>query len=495
MNSFKLIILIGLTFCSISSCKKIEDLQKDPAAVYDPAPKLIFTGLLMRSYDAPWSQDQRHNQYMTQNEAYYAGQPYGWTTGSFDDPYGALRDVYRMEIEAQKAGDLGTIYLTMAKFFKAYFFVRATAMFGDIPMTDAIKGGAEGNFQPRYNTQREVYEQVLNWLDEANAELGSHMENKQVLEGDFLYNGAIDKWRKLVNAYKLRILISLSKRADDTPDLRIKERFAELLTNGPQFPMILSNEDNFQVKYSTINIYPLWPSDGIVIKRDVRNTLGATYVDILKATRDPRLMIHALPADGITPDPANPFSAYKGGKTGDLQSTLLRQATDGQLSMINFDYWVTSPSGIPAIQLGASEVHFALAEGINRGWASGDAAEHYALGVEESMKFYGVSSDKINAFLLANTYIGNNEEGLKQILIQKYVAFFENSGREAFYEQRRTGVPTFSVGPANANNNQIPKRWAYPTTEYTTNEVNLKEALQRQFNESDTQNDVMWLIK
>ena len=121
MNSYKLIILIGLTFCSISSCKKIEDLQKDPAAVYDPAPKLIFTGLLMRIYDAPWSQDQRHNQYMTQNEAYYAGQPYGWTTGSFDDPYGALRDVYRMEIEAQKAGDLGAIYLTMAKFFKAYF--------------------------------------------------------------------------------------------------------------------------------------------------------------------------------------------------------------------------------------------------------------------------------------------------------------------------------------------------------------------------------------
>ncbi|MGE8291961.1 MAG: SusD/RagB family nutrient-binding outer membrane lipoprotein, partial [Sphingobacterium sp.] len=83
----------------------------------------------------------------------------------------------------------------------------------------------------------------------------------------------------------------------------------------------------------------------------------------------------------------------------------------------------------------------------------------------------------------------------KQILTQKYVAFFENSGKQAFFEQRRTGIPEFNVGPANANNNQIPKRWAYPKNEYSTNESNLKEALQHQFNGSDTQNDMIWSIK
>jgi hypothetical protein len=495
MKTFQSITLILLLACMVSACKKIEDLQKDPAAVYDPAPKLIFTGLLMRASDAPWSQDQRHNQYMTQNEAYYAGQPYNWTTGSYEDAYGALRDVNRMEVEAQKAGELGAVYLSMAKFFKAYFFCRATAMFGDIPMSEAIKGEADNNFQPKYDTQQAVYAQVLNWLEEANTELEAHAAQGASLEGDFFYDGQIDKWRKLVNSFKLRVLMDLSKRADDTPDLRVKERFAELLANPSQFPLILSNQDNFQLLYNTINMYPLWPSDGIVIKRDARNTLGATYVDILKESRDPRLLIQALPAEGLRADPDNPFTAFQGGKTGDLQSTLLKQATEGQLSMINFDYWIASPSGIPAIQLGASEVQFALAEGVNRGWAAGNAAEHFELGIEESMKFYGVPADQISTFLAGNPYKGNNEDGLRQILTQKYVAFFENSGKQAFFEQRRTGVPTFSVGPANANNNEIPKRWAYPTAEYSTNEANLKEALQRQFKGSDTQNDIMWLIK
>lgn len=206
-------------------------------------------------------------------------------------------------------------------------------------------------------------------------------------------------------------------------------------------------------------------------------------------------MIQALPASGITADPANPFSVYQGGSTGDLQSTLLRQAGDGKLSMINFDYWLSSPSGIPSVQLGAAEVHFALAEGINRGWATGDAAAHFQSGIRTSMSFYGVNSDKTEAFLKANPYVGNTAAGLDQILTQKYVAFFENSGKQAYFEQRRTGIPVFSVGPANANNNEIPKRWAYPTTEYSTNEVNLKESLQRQFKGSDTQNDIMWIIK
>lgn len=495
MKYFKSVLLLLLFGSALSSCKKIEDLQKDPAAVYDPAPKLLFTGILMRSHDAPWSEDHRYNQYMTQNEAYYTGQPYSWTTGSFETPYGVLRDVYRMEIEAAKTPELGAVYLTLAKFFKAYFFVRTTEMFGDIPMADALKGEANNNFAPRYNTQLEVYQQVLSWLEEANTELAGFKEKGTILDGDFFYNGKTEQWQKLVNSLKLRVLLSLSKRADDSPALRIKERFAELLTNPSKFPLILDNRDNFQLQYNSINTYPLWPTDGVIIKKDVRNTLGATYLDILKTTRDPRLLIQALPASALPFDLAKPFEAYQGGKTGDLQSTLLKQATEGQLSMINFDYWLASPSGLPSIQLGASEVQFALAEGINRGWSNADAKSRFEAGISLSMQFYGISSDKIDTFLKGYAYKGNNPEGLKQILTQKYVAFFENSGKQAFFEQRRTGIPDFNVGPANANNNQIPKRWAYPKNEYSTNESNLKEALQRQFNGSDTQNDLIWSIK
>ena len=146
----------------------------------------------------------------------------------------------------------------------------------------------------------------------------------------------------------------------------------------------------------------------------------------------------------------------------------------------------------------AAETAFTIAEAINRNWITGDAGAYYKSGVTLSMKTYGISDNDIAQYFLANAaneYAGNNATGLEQILTQKYVAFLQNSGREAYYNYRRTKVPAFDIGLANENNNQIPVRWAYPNSEYTTNEVNLKNSLKSQFSGGDTRNDVMWLIK
>lgn len=495
-------ILVLCLILAFSACKKTEDLQKDPAAILNAAPKLIFTGLLLNSSHAPWSVDQRHNQFMVLNEAYSGNQAYGWTTSSFDD-YTQLNNVLRMEIESQKIGDPAASYLALAKFFRAYFFISATETFGDVPMSEALQGASEGNFTPKYDAQKDVYAQSLQLLEDANTDLTPLVAAQVRVEGDFFYNGDLAKWQKLVNSFRLRVLISLSKRADDSPDLKIKEQFAAIVSNPTKYPLILTNADNFQLVYNTSNVsnnYPLWPSDGVVLKNDLRNNLGATYVNILTRTQDPRLFVVALPTDSARlsgdADYATKFTSFKGGQTGELQTTLKDQAIAGTLSMINFDYWLSSPSGIPAVQLGAAETNFNIAEGINRGWASLNAASYYEQGIAESIQFYGISNaSTVSAFLTRNAYAGNNNAGLNQILEQRYVSFFQNSGRQAYYNYRRTGVPKFHIGPSNANNNLIPIRWAYPTGEYTVNSANLKEALQRQFDGADTQNGVMWVIK
>jgi hypothetical protein len=492
MKNLKYIIL-SLTIC-LASCEDIPELQKDPGAITNPSADLILTGILLSAYDSPWSTDQRHNQYMTQNEAYYDGQPYGWTSGSYDGFYTALRNVNQMEIQAEKMGELGAQYKTLGKFFKAYFYSRATEMFGDVPMSEAIQGVSDQNFKPKYDSQKDIYIQVLKWLDEANAELPPLIEKRVALPSDFIYNGDLSKWQKLVNSFRLRTLISLSKRADDTAELNVKQQFATILADPAKYPLILTNADNFQIVYNTFNTYPLWPSNGVVIKNDKRNTLGSTFVNIAKTTKDPRLMVVALPAEAFTHE-TDVFARYAGGKTGDLQSSLLDQSSKGLLSMINFDYWETSAAGVPAIQLGAPEVNFTIAEAINRGWVSGNAADYYQKGIEESMKFYNIAAVSISSFVAQNPYPGAGSQGLTKILEQKYMAFFENSGRQAYYDYRRTGVPTFDIGLSNANNNQIPVRWAYPTSEYTTNEANVKASIQSQYGGADTQNGVMWLIK
>lgn len=502
MKSIRYICALCLAASLVAGgCRKIEDLQQDPAAIYDPNAQLIFTGLLLNINESPWGGDQRNNQFMVINESYYGNQSYAWGAGS-TAKYDQLRNVQQLEQQAVKMGDNGKPYLALAKFFKAYCFVEMTGMLGEIPMKDALKGSTEGIFQPAYDTQQDIYQQCLQWLEEANADISAVLALE--VAGDFYYKGDLAKWQKLINSYRLRVLISLSKREADAPALRVREQFGEIVNNPGKYPLILDNADNLQLVYNsstTSNFYPLWPSNGVVVKQDLRNNPGHTYISILTATSDPRVFVVANPTDSAKNSGdagyATRFTSFRGGRSGELQTTLKTEAVEGKLSTINFDYWMASPAGIPNVLLGACEVEFSIAEAINRGWISGDAAAHYKNGIRWSMKFYGISDAAIDGYfsIPGNNYAGNNAQGLEQILKQKYVAFFENSGREAYYNFRRTGIPAFDIGPGNGNNNQIPVRWAYPTTEYTTNESNLKTSLQRQFSGADTRNDVMWLIK
>ncbi|MFB6454655.1 SusD/RagB family nutrient-binding outer membrane lipoprotein [Chitinophaga sp. Hz27] len=498
-------ILGAALLANLCACEKTSLLQKDPAAVYDASPKLLLTGLLLNVGDKPWTSVQRHNQYATQNNSYYYGQPYDWSTADEGfSAYDRLRDINQLNMEVAKSPDNYKGYPELGKFLAAYFMVRNTEMYGDVPMTDAIKGRSEGNFTPKYDDQKEVYRTVLQMLEDVNTALTPLVTANVKVDGDFYYKGDLAKWQKLVNSFRLRVLVSLSKRADDNADLKIKEQFATIVGNPAKYPLILSNADNFQLLFNANardNNYPLWPADGVVIKNDLNNNLAATIVDILKRTEDPRLFVMALPTDSAKKSGdagyATKFTSFRGGDVGMIMADLKSMASAGKFSQLNYDFWEATPSGGPCIQLGAAEVNFSIAEAINLGWISGDAGAYYVAGIKANMAFYNVAGAAQDAFLAnpGNVYAGNTAAGLTQILEQKYVAFFQNSGRQAFYNNRRTGIPKFSIGPANKNAQKIPVRWKYPTVEYTVNETNIRAAIQKQYNGSDSQNDVMWLIK
>ena len=93
-------------------------------------------------------------------------------------------------------------------------------------------------------------------------------------------------------------------------------------------------------------------------------------------------------------------------------------------------------------------------------------------------------------------YKGNNEEGERQILIQKYLAYARNSGLQAYYQWRRTGVPAFNTGAGTGNGGKIPRRFQYPTNESSVNATNLNAAIQSQFGGAgDALDQDLWLVK
>jgi len=95
----------------------------------------------------------------------------------------------------------------------------------------------------------------------------------------------------------------------------------------------------------------------------------------------------------------------------------------------------------------------------------------------------------------AVSYAGNNATGLNQILIQRYLSLARNSGMEAYYQWRRTGVPVFATGSGVGNGGVIPIRYQYPASELSTNKDNYTAAVQSQYNGNDNINAAMWLIK
>tara|TARA_R110002051_G_scaffold251104_1_gene310465 strand:- start:3035 stop:4540 length:1506 start_codon:yes stop_codon:yes gene_type:complete len=483
----------------VFSCTKFEDLTDDPNKATSVPPSMLLSEVLSVlnnvSNDGAWEEPQRDNQFWVISFDYYGDQDYNW--GATDFRYNTLSNVLAMEKEAQGL-DNQDKYEALAKFFKAYFYDYMSKRVGDIPLSEALQASSETAITtPKYDDQKSVYIAILDLLDAANDQITTakaQVGTSDIL-GDFFFNGDLDKWQKTINAFHLRVLMSLSKK---NAEMDIASKINTIVANPSKYPLFTGVEESMMRTFSDEqgNRYELNPSN-YGFNRN-RNIIGATYLDLLKANNDPRIYVVADPAPFYydTNDPLN-LNAYIGANTGDDQGQMQVDSDAGKYSYPNESRYYSNFEGEPYIQIGYSEQEFIIAEAINRGWIAGDAEAHYINGIQGSMEFYGVAQADIDTYLATTnvTYKGDEANGLVQILTQKYIAFFNNSGFEAYFNYRRTGVPTFDIGPANKNGGKIPLRWKYPVSEFENNTTNVNAALSSQYSGSDDINETMWIIK
>jgi hypothetical protein len=521
MTLNKLILPFFALLLTLSACEKpFEDLEKDPNRATTAPASLVFQGVLNDMYGVTggaWAGEQRWNQFYCSNYNYYSTNEYSWTTTGLN--FTTLKNVVKMEEEAKRAGAADVnAYSALGKFFRAFYFENMTKRVGDVPMTDALKGLE--NITPKYNTQKEVYVQVLKWLDEANADLASLIaKNDRSLAGDIYLGNDLSKWQRVVNTFKVRVLVSLSAKDADA-DLNVKARFAAVLNNPTQFPVMTSTADDLEYTHNTINKYARNPSN--FGQNATRENMAKTYVDLLVARKDPRIFIVAEPAEALLKAGKKPteVEAFAGASSGEDLGDMSTNVLKGLYSFQNRKRYYTTDVAETVDLIGYTELQFNLAEGINRGWAAGNAETFYNRGIATSMGFYGIKDgDNTVTFSrdggIANfdsytvkvsiadylaqplvKYSATAATGLNQIVTQKYLAFFQNSGMEAWYNQRRTGIPTFLTGVGTGNQGRIPKRWQYPANERNFNPDNYKAAVTSQYGESaDNVNALIWLLK
>ncbi len=544
MKQIKYIFLLVAAGFLMTSCnKQIQQKQTDPNNPTSVPPSLILGNLLADMAGQgtggdlggvnSWSNVHRWNQYHCSNYDYYDNNIYSWTNGSFD-PYLVVKNVMQMEKEAALRGASSVNpYEAVGRFIQAYYYYNLTSLFGDVPLAQAEQ--ATLNPKPAYTPQEQVFAYVLNQLDTANTHLAAliaNNDNSLSASQDLYYQGDLVRWQKLVNSFKLRVLVSLSSKASDAL-LNVPAQFAAIVGNPSKYPVFTNAPDSkfpgaqfddFKYNYDGTYVqYYFNPSNFGSIA--ARFNMASTYVSALTSLNDARVFVTCEPAwalVGADPVPAQ-YKYFAGASTGEPLSTMYGNANAGLYSFINRRRYYNNFTGEPDVLVGYKEMCFNIAEGITRGWASGNAESYYKAGIAASMAFYGIDTSKTSftayflppgansvaqvapypfSFSFSSYYAqptvalsSAQPDAINQIVLQKYLACFENSGYEGYYNYRRTGIPAFQGGSGVGNNGLVPKRWAYPVSEQVQNTTNWKAAISAQQFSADDLNQSMWILK
>ncbi|TWJ01580.1 SusD-like starch-binding protein associating with outer membrane [Mucilaginibacter frigoritolerans] len=547
-------LLPVLVLLVVSSCKKSfkDDTVNNNLPNSVPS-ALLLTGVLTNLVDLPdgatssstqsamvypnaSNKDEIWGQYYIYNYDYYGNNTYDFDSGA--DYYTTLTNVVAMESQATASGGAAiNPYEAMGKFFRAYFFSKMSLERGDIPMTQALQGLK--NLTPAYDTQKSVMIQCLAWLESANSDMAQLINNPNIggtgagatLGGDIFYGNSLAQWQKVVNTFRIRLLLELSKQAAD-PDLNVPAQFAKIIADPVTYPLMQSSSDNMQYVFLesvNTNYYPQYPE--VFGQSGSRQNLSLTYTALAGSLNDPRVYAVAEPSryqvDTLHNSPTA-FSSFVGADPGLDLGTMYNNAGLQRYSFINRKRYYSTHVGEPSIQIGYPELMFNIAEGINRGWAAGNAETYYIAGIQASMASYGIpvngtytasfyhpvnindtypteDNANYNTYTINinwNTYYAQpsvqytaGATGLTEILQQKYLALFRHSGLEAYFNYRRTGVPTFTTGPGTDNGQRIAMRFQYPLSDRSGNTVNYEKALASQYGGNDDINGIMWILK
>lgn len=377
--------------------------------------------------------------------------------------------------------------IAIAKIMKAYILWSATDRWGDIPYSEALKGAAI--LSPKYDTQEEVYTQILQDLEDGV----NGFDAGPVMQGDVAYSGNVDKWKKFGNTLRMLVSLRMSKVYPNPGQFAATEFAAA--ANHPA-GVITSNADNFVLRYPGGGFNnPWWNAyDG---RTDFAES--KTIYDCLTGLGDTRQSVYgsnntAFPY-GLTRDLAVAFTT-----DNPNYAKVLADSKRAQNS--------------PVVVVSATISLLARAEGVERGWISGDAKADYNAGITASFAEWGVTMPANYLTTSPANYddgagvaaigqapapydvIPSDQDALtpnrlSRIALQRWLGAYPN-GFEGWAEWRRTGVPDLKPTTLATNpGGQIPRRYMYGVVDRNLNPEQVAIASAR-LSGGDTQDSRIW---
>ncbi len=492
MKTYNIIKLLSILLLLSSCTNGFEELNRNPNDPEETHPQLLLTNICWSVFSENSKSALYASRMLVQSDGENSEQFYKWTRGSFSY-YSTMRNVTKMKEEAEKQSLAG--YVALAHFFRAHCFFNLALTFGDVPYEEALQGESSALYTPRYDTQEEVLKGVIQELEMAENMLASEVN---AIDGDIIFGGKPASWRKAVNAYRLKVLMTLSAKAE-TSHAQWKNVFATVAAQ----PLMESVDESAQLVFldQQGNRYPRFNDSDF----GSGMYMDSTFVQRMVDRKDARLITfvtqtkEAQDAGKALDD----FTGYEGGDPTAPYNTVNAKAVAGKISKPNARFYA-HPTNEPLVLIGYAEQELILAEAVVRGWIAGDAKNHYENGVKASFKFYETYATDYAHYLntaAAEQYLQGDlvtlsnelttEQKLNRIMMQRYIASYFQGGWTAYFQNLRTGYPGFMIPDGRA----LPYRWMYPQAEYTNNPDNVEAAINRQFGQQETTTDKTWWLK
>ncbi len=284
--------------------------------------------------------------------------------------------------------------------------------YGAIPYSEALD---TENITPKYDDGQDVYDGLVNELDEAMAKVNG---NEPVCTNILLQGANASEWVKLANALKLRLLM----RECGVKDVKAQLKALVDANNFPTADVAWSgcwqNQTGqanpfYQEEFAT---YFGSTQQNVVLNLALLATMNDADDARLQAFFDP--------------------NTDKGEYTGAISGTFFSTSAD-----LKAGYWCRPKMAYnsPVYFISLFETEFFLAEYEARYGSASAAEAHYKAAIEASFASAGVSG----AERVLNAYPWNQAEWQKCIGIQKWVALSGTNNFEAWCELRRLKYPAF----------------------------------------------------
>jgi hypothetical protein len=489
-NIFKSIFIAGLVM--LTSCESdLDKINENPNDQANVDPKYLLTYVSSDAFQVN-GDNMYASRMMIGTDGENTYQYMKWSDASFDAYTKGLLNTGKMMQEAEKINNKN--YQAIGKFYRAFYFFNLSLKFGSIPYSEAVKGES-GITQPKYDSQESVMAGILSELKDAN----NLINTSDKIEGDIIYHGDAAKWKKLINSFRLKILITLSKKTT-VGNYSIATEFASIA--GSQ-PVMTSITDNGELKFADAadSRYTMFNNSGYGSSLYMANY----FINLFKERQDPRLFTFAAQTTGAKEagKPITDFTGYNGGNPTSPYSDNAALITAKNISKVN-DRFYKDATNEPSSVLSYSELEFILAEAAARGWISGSAKIHYDNAIKANFTFYQTyvknpgqyfSGFNINTYLATPLVVYDTSAALsiqlEKIMTQKYMTMFHQSQWTSYYDYLRTGFPNYPLQTGIS----APFRFRYPQSEYNYNNTNLQAALASQYGGSDNINAKPWWLQ